>query len=265
MIDARQRFLAPGGTLIPLRETMWAAVVEAPELHRRYMQPWDDNSYGLDLRAGLGYAANSWGRAQVKPDQLLVRPACWATLDYTVIETPHVVGEVSWTMERPGTGHGLVIWFDAVLAEGVQFSNAPGAPELIYGTAYFPWPDPVPLAAGDLISVSLRADLVYEDYIWCWKTRVFDKGGTGQIKASFDQSDFYATPMSPTSLRKQAATYVPARTEDGAVDLFILSSMDGTATLGDIASSVCAQFPQFFPRWQDALAKVADMATRYSR
>jgi protein arginine N-methyltransferase 1 len=262
LIDARRRFLAPGGILIPQRETMWVAVVEAPEVHRRHMQPWDDNLYGLNLRAGLRYAANTWGRAPVNPDQLLVKPACWATLDYYDLESPHAVGEVTWTMERPGTGHGLLMWFDAVVAEGVQFSNAPGAPGTIFGSAYFPWPDPVPLAAGDVVAVALRANLVYEDYVWSWKTRVLDKG---RIKVSFDQSDFYAAPMTTTSLRKQAATYKPARTEDGAVDLLILSLMDGTATVGDIAARVFAQFPQYFPSLQGALAKVADMATTYGR
>jgi len=30
IVDARERFLAPAGTLIPLQDTLWAAVVEAP-------------------------------------------------------------------------------------------------------------------------------------------------------------------------------------------------------------------------------------------
>jgi protein arginine N-methyltransferase 1 len=264
LIDARQRLLAPGGTMIPLRETLWAAVAEAPELYRRYMQPWEDRSYGIDLRPCLRFAANSWGKALVKPHHVLVPPACWATLDYTNLQTPHVTGEVAWTVESPGTGHGLLVWFDTVLADRVHFSNAPTAPEVIYGRAYFPWPDPVPLATGDLVSVALRANLVYDDYVCTWKTRVVAQGGTGPVKACFDQSDFYGTPMSPTSLHKKAATYVPERTEEGELDLLILSLMNGSATLGDIASRVSARFPERFLRRQDALAKVAAMATMYS-
>jgi protein arginine N-methyltransferase 1 len=262
LIDARQRLLVPGGALIPMRETMWAAVVEAPELYRRQMQPWDENAYGLNLRAGLRYAANDWGRALVKPHRLLVTPACWATLDYAELESPDVVGEVSWTVGCPGTGHGLLIWFDATVADGVHFSNAPAAPEVFFGRAYFPWPDPVQLAAGDVISVALRAELVYKDYVWSWKTRVLDKG---KNKVSFDQSDFYAVPMTPTSSQRQAATYKPARTADGDVDLLILGLMDEAATMGDIAARVFARFPQYFPSLQGALAKVADMAIRYGR
>jgi protein arginine N-methyltransferase 1 len=40
IIDARQRLLAPGGALIPRRDTLWAALVEDPKLYRRYAEPW---------------------------------------------------------------------------------------------------------------------------------------------------------------------------------------------------------------------------------
>ena len=33
----------------------------------------------------------------VKPEQLLVEPRCWATLDYQTITSPHAKGKVSWT------------------------------------------------------------------------------------------------------------------------------------------------------------------------
>jgi protein arginine N-methyltransferase 1 len=36
-----------------------------------------------------------------------------------------VAGELTWTAERPVTAHGLVVWFDTELAEGIGFSNAP--------------------------------------------------------------------------------------------------------------------------------------------
>jgi len=39
--DARQRLLAPGGLLIPQRDIMWAALVEASKLYSHYTTPWD--------------------------------------------------------------------------------------------------------------------------------------------------------------------------------------------------------------------------------
>jgi protein arginine N-methyltransferase 1 len=166
-------------------------------------------------------------------------------------------------MERVGTGHGLSVWFDTTLAEGVGFSNKPGEPELIYGTAFFPWIEPVSLATGDRIEVTLHADLVGEDYLWRWDTRV--KDDNGRVKADFKQSTLYGTPISPARLRKRADSYVPAITQDGEIDRFILSLMDGLAPQGDIARRVMERFPARFAKWQDALTRVGELSQKYSR
>ncbi|MGH9841780.1 MAG: 50S ribosomal protein L11 methyltransferase, partial [Blastocatellia bacterium] len=46
LADARQRLLSPGGILIPQRDTLWAAVVAAPELYEPYAGPWEQHSHG---------------------------------------------------------------------------------------------------------------------------------------------------------------------------------------------------------------------------
>src|SRR5438552_1225796 len=99
--DARRRFLAPGGRLIPRRDTLWAAVVQAPDLYCRHVDPWDDNGYGLDMQAARRFAVNTWRRGPVTPEQLLVEPKRWATLDYATVEDPDVNAPAAWVMERP--------------------------------------------------------------------------------------------------------------------------------------------------------------------
>ena len=51
---------------------------------------------------------------------------------------PALISE--WPVIRPhpgaGTGHGIVVRFDADLVEGVGFSTAPGAPETVYGCLF---------------------------------------------------------------------------------------------------------------------------------
>ncbi len=46
IVDARRRFLAPGGALIPRTDTMWAAIVKAPEQYSELVDPWDNNPLG---------------------------------------------------------------------------------------------------------------------------------------------------------------------------------------------------------------------------
>ena len=147
--DARERLLAPRGKLIPQRDTLWVAVTEAPETYRRHAQPWGENPYGLSMEGARRIVTNTWSKRRIKPEQILLAPQVWATLEYNSVTEPDVGAEIAWTVDRPGTADGLVVWFDATLAEGIQFSNAPGEPELIYGNAYFPLSQPVPLDTGD--------------------------------------------------------------------------------------------------------------------
>jgi len=191
IIDARQRLLAPGGVLIPRCDRLWAALVEDPAQYRPYFEPWLTNDYGLDLSAGQPLVVNTWRKVNAQANQLLVPPQQWASLDYQTIEHTDVVGELAWEAERAGTAHGLLVWFDAELGDGIGFSNAPDKPKLIYGQAFFPLQAPIVLEQGDHIAVQLRANLVGGDYVWNWNTRVTSPGNPGVNKADFHQSTFY--------------------------------------------------------------------------
>ena len=166
---------------------------------------------------------------------------------------------------RAGTAHGLLLWFDAELGDGIGFSNAPGGPELIYGQGFFPLQTPIALQPGDQVEVRLRADLTGDDYTWQWRTRVTTPGDTPQVKANFRQSTFFGTALSPATLRRQEASYQPALNDDGEVDNFLLAQMDGQATLSDIAHAAAARFPARFATWQDALTRAGELSVKYSR
>jgi type I protein arginine methyltransferase len=264
--DARRRLLADGGTLIPWRDTLWAAVVDVPELYQdNYSTPWERNRYDLNMSAARQKVVNFWRKARIKSQDLLTEAQCWATLDYTCIENPDIHATTTWTVGRAGTAHGLVVWFDTDLAKGIGFSNAPSEPELIYGNAFFPWSQPILLAEGDHVTVTFHADLVGEDYVWGWNTRVLDQGDPVRIKADFKQSTFFGVPVSPSRLRKRAAGHVPVLDGDGQIDRQILTLMDGEISLGEIARRVQDQFPARFASWRDALTRVGELSKKYSR
>ena len=265
IVDARQRLLSAAGNLIPKHDTLWAAVVEAPDLYKRYEDPWEQNDLGLNLKEGEKFVKNSWRKGRVSPDALLVEPVCWATLDYQSIESPDVKFRGNLTVKRPGTGHGLNIWFDTTLVEGVAFSNGPNAPELIYRSAFFPWSSPVTLASGDVISVYIGADLVGEDYVWRWNTQVFSQGNPSEMKADLNQSTFFAVPLASRRLSKQAPDYMPTLNEEGEVNSFILHLMDGETSLEQIASRLLERFPAMYADCNAALKDVNEMSLKYSK
>jgi protein arginine N-methyltransferase 1 len=265
IIDARRRLLAPEGTLIPRCDTLWSAVVQAPDRYKTYLPPEGDGCYGLDFGAVRRLLTNTCSKARPTPEQLLVEPQPWATLDYTSLEEPGARGEATWPVSRAGTGHGLAVWFDTVLAPGVSFSTGPAAPEAIYGSAFFPWSEPVELGVGDRVSVTIHANLVGQDYQWSWDTTILAQDRPDQVKAGFRQSTFYSAPLALGRLRKRAAAHVPTLGEDGQIDCLVLGLMDGGTSLDAIAHEVRAHFPHRFPTWQSALDRVGNLSEHYSR
>jgi protein arginine N-methyltransferase 1 len=263
LADARRRHLAPGGTLIPQRDRLEAAVVEAPEFYRQHMAPWEGNALGLDLEPVRRLLSNTWGKARLKPQHQLTESRRWAELDYATREQSSVSGSLNWIVARTGTGHGFICWFDTTLVPGAGFSNSPAEAEAIYGQTFFPWPSPIRLAAGDTVSVDLRAHLVGADYVWCWDTRIIARGRG--ITAEFKQSTFLAMPVAAAQLRTCAAGFLPVPGDDVPVDRFILGQLTGQLTLGEIADRLVAKFPERFPAWNAALTRVGEIAARYGR
>jgi PRMT5 arginine-N-methyltransferase/ribosomal protein L11 methyltransferase PrmA len=202
IIDASERHLARGGTLIPRRDMLWAAVVEAPTQYEELVGPWQNNELELDLAAGRGLITNTWRKTRIKAEQLLVEPIRWTTIDYYIVNSPDIQAEISWSAARKGTAHGVAVWFDAELVEGIGFSNHPNSPEMIYGQGLFPFPQPVELMEGDRIKLRLAANMVEDDYVWRWDTDFFMRDDETCLRASFKQSTFFGVPLSPAVLQK---------------------------------------------------------------
>ncbi len=169
-----------------------------------------------------------------------------------------------WTVVRSGTAHGFVAWFDTVLTEDVGFSNAPGGGPLLYGNVFFTWQEPVAVACDDAIAVSLLANLLGDDYIWRWNSRVMDSPGTAEPRTEFSQSSFVGPPALER-LRRGAAGYVPVLNGREEVDRFILDHIDGKRSLRDISETVASHFPTEFSTWEVAMEAVGELARRYSR
>jgi protein arginine N-methyltransferase 1 len=263
--DARARLLAPGGVLIPRRDTLWAAVVESPAAYQRLIRLPAGPVYGFDMQPARRLTANTWGRVSLTSEALLAAPQRIAILDYTSWTDPDLEARPTWRVQRPGTVHGLLLWFDAGLSEGIGFSNAPGQPSLIYGQAFFPLVEPMMVEEGDTVSARLAANLVGDDYVWRWDTTILAGDDPARVKAAYRQSTFFSHPISLAQLRKQGAGYAPALDEEGHVRRVILDQMDGRRTVAEIARAVAAQFPDRFPDARAALTAVGDLSREHSR
>lgn len=263
IIDARERLLAPGGTLIPAQDVVWAALVESAEMYSSYQDPWFLKPQGIDLAAASQFAVNLWKKgSEVSPSQFLAEPQLCATLDYASLKDVNVSSTMVWTVARPGTAHGMVIWFDTVLSSGIEFSNHPASTRLIYGNFFSPFSTPIELSAGETVTVDLRATLPGDDYVWIWKTTV-STGDPARVRAEWNQSTFFAAPLSPEQLATRSENYTAHLSEEGLIDRAVLDWMDGKRTSGQISELLREKFPSRFATLHDALAKVAELAFRY--
>ena len=262
IVDARERLLAPGGRLIPARDRLYTALVHHPEFYLPCTEPWLTNRFGLDLSDGHRFAVNQWRKASFTPIELMSETQELVVVDYATINDPDIMAEFMLKPEGHGEAHGFLVWFDAELAPGIGFSNAPGEPEQVYGQTFFPFERPITLATGDRIAIKLRANLVGDNYVWSWISNVL-RGDAGRPELTYRQSTFGSRVLPPAKLARAAPTFVPQPTSDQAVDRLCLSLVDGQRSLGDIADAVTRAFPDQFGSSADALDHVSIVAGRY--
>lgn len=263
MEDARQRLLATGGIMIPRRDTLKAAVIEAGEYYSRLTSPWQKSVPGVDLSPSVLFILNQSYSSSFKNEQLLTQPQNWGVLDYMAGAPTRVTAELDFHAARDGTAHGVCLWFETNLFEDIGYSSGPGTAGTVYGQLFLPWLEPVAVEKGRKIRLELHADLVGQDYIWRWETRI--SAVPNRAELHFEQSTFQGTNFSPHSLRCQAVDYAPLLSEAGQADLWMLERMDGSASLQKIAQSAAERFPRLFSSWHDAFQRAAKLSREFSR
>ncbi len=260
-VDIRERLLAPGGVQIPGVDRVYAALVETPTTYASLSLPWARNVYGVDLTAALPFTVNSWVLHTQELSSLLTEPQLFATLDYTTITEPTQKARLDWQTTRPGTAHGILMWFETELLPGIGFSNAPGKPETIYGQAFFPLERPVRLAEGAKASAEISANYLQGDYVWNWALRATQADGT---RVAFRQSSFKGEIIDKAALAVRAGSYVPPARQEQSIEAAALTLFDGERTLSEIALALHSRFPDHFDSESNALNLVARLSARYN-
>ena len=198
-VDARDRLLVPGGAMIPTLDRLFAAPVEAPAEFERIERPWRRNDFGLDLSAAAPFMNSLALRAHLRPPCLLARAEPWCELDYRTLRDYGVKGDVRWAVTRDGVCHGVALWFDAVLCDGIGFSNAPqDVSGRVYGQLFLPLTTPVVVEAGDTVTAGLTGVHANGTYVWRWSGEVV--GRDRRLRTRFDHTDLaaqaYGVPFS---------------------------------------------------------------------
>jgi protein arginine N-methyltransferase 1 len=187
--DARDRYLEPGGLVMPRRIEQFVTLVTAARYHAD-LTTWDDVGFGLDFAPARFMGLNNIYVRPFKPADLLDdgRTARhWDAVDLLKPPKTTRAGNAVFDMTTATTIYGLALWWTAELADGIGLSTSPLAPKTHWEQLYLPALEPIRLARGDRLAVKLRSTTSYKAGTnVTWSLIASDKAGRETARQSLD-------------------------------------------------------------------------------
>lgn len=256
LLDARKRFLRPGGRIVPRSLQLFVAPVEIKD--GRNLDIWNKDRYGLDLFSLRRFAANTDYHIRVGPEEVLAPPGLLTTIHFEEVSSPYIAAETLSVAERDGVMHGLAAWIALELAPGISFTNSPLAPTVDWLHSFFPIETPVELNQGDRVRAKIQTN---NGEVWRWNIQIesgnSDVGGSA-VKARFDHSTLWNFPLDPAQVKKQFPNYVPKLSRKGEAEKFLLVAFDGKRSAAELTAELLERFADCFP----SKAAAAQFVTR---
>ncbi|WP_170287252.1 50S ribosomal protein L11 methyltransferase [Halioglobus maricola] len=254
LFRARDKFLAPGGKLIPDRARMVVVPVSAPDEYNKQVKRWDEASAyftekqlpPVDFGPIGAFARNTvyYNAADAFAAKPLANERILEELDlYTATEAA-CDARVDAVITEGGVCHGWLGWFDARMGED-WLSTGPQAPATHWSLAFMPLAQPIEVKRGDNISLELKRPELGE---WTWSTRCNLPGATPSQR----QSTFLSRPFSPADIQKRSQNYQPTLNNRGEALQWLLANMTGELNAGQLARMLQENFTGQFPSLRDA-------------
>jgi hypothetical protein len=140
-------------------------------------------------------------------------------------------------------------------------TNSPLSAERIFRRqVFFPIREPVAIAAGATIDVSMR--ILPSDTMYAWEVRVDPLSGP---PVTFRHTTLRGMLLAREDLARTNPAHRPTLTPRGVARLTVLRLCDGGHTLADIERAVYEEHAELFSSPDVAATFVAEVVTRYSR
>lgn len=160
------RFVAPGGTLIPHSIVQWAAPVTSERFDADF-RTWRDVGVAVDFAAAERVSRNNMYVFQIEPGDLgAAPPASWDSLAFTEgapIESRRA-GRAVFQITEAAAVYGFAVWWECTLVPGVVLSTSPHAPRTHWDQIYMPVLEPLAVAAGDELALSIETETGGEEH-----------------------------------------------------------------------------------------------------
>lgn len=243
LFHARDRWLAPGGVLIPDAAQLMVAPVEATAFHDEWIGAWSRPHLGFDFSHLRRFAANRFlagSREQYPNWPLLGAPQVLAEADLCHDTDTVLDHAASFTTERAGSCSGVLGWIRLRLGDA-WVGTGPQDPPLHWTPQLMPLDPPWPVQAGDRLDFALRRP-PWGDWTWT----------LGDGSRSQRHSTFLGQALRVSDLRAMALDHRPRRNEQGEVLAHALALLDGQHTRLQIAAALHAEHPQRFADLREA-------------
>ncbi len=192
--DARERFLKPGGVIIPGGVEQFVCPVTAERLYKE-LTIWDDVGYDLDFAPARAMSLNNIYVRWLEPADLLEAARAarkWDELNFARRNKTTRSGEASWVAGKPLLIYGLALWWRAELVSGMWLGTGPLDPRTHWEQLYLPALQPISLRAGDRLTVRLRSTTSFEKGTnVTWQMTVADAKGKELSRQSLDLEKGY--------------------------------------------------------------------------
>lgn len=255
LTDVKRRWLKPLGVLIPPRGRLWAAPVEDASGHRALDRfAWTaDRVFGVDVTPTRRAAFSTHYSRHLKEGALLAKPTLVCEVDFARLTTAALNFEATVEVTRLAAVHGLLLWFDLDVGDDT-LKMGPLHSETVWSQTLFPFSDPPLVQAGETVEIALAAGPLGNELVWRWSV------GIGEVRRSENSVAVVGL------MADEAGRWDPDRTpnldSDLAIDHAVLSAVDGTRTLEEIAEVVSAQFPEKFDNDADCQRRVLTVIGR---
>jgi hypothetical protein len=225
---------------------------------------WDYDHYGFSFSPCRAKAPHEPVEHRIASHELLGRATRLASLDFATVRTPKVTATAEVPIERNGLLHGFGLWYVHWLTERISVSSGPQC-ELhpsVWPSFFLPMQAPTAVTEGDTATMTFQTTPRAWRDIWSWRGTIRNAQG---VKASFNQSTFFALPLSKDLVHKSAAERKPTLNPRGEAARLILEMCKEARPLGIIEDEVAGAFPKLFRDRATAASFVAKTLEPYSQ
>lgn len=158
-IDSRDRYLKPGGTLIPEAIDIWLAPLKHNPMLDKEILKWNEPVYGFDFREISRLSLNDTYIAHISPEDLAAPGTSALTLDlYTLQPADSFRISAVFSPETAQSITGICGWFTAHLTKDIALDTSPSSPLTHWQQTVYPIYPEIKIDKGE----ELQLEILFE-------------------------------------------------------------------------------------------------------